>query len=173
MPNRGVFAVNPTRTLASFTDGLSNSLLAAEVKANQKLYKSCALPGSLSPTSVPSVADSRAFILTNYTNGCKSDTGHVKWSIGSACYDGFTTALPPNTAVLVGTPTVDIDYDTTDENNGGPTFAAITSWSAHPGGFNALLGDGSVRFFKSTINGARWRAIGSIAGGEVVSSDQP
>src|SRR5262249_47037838 len=32
--NRSAFAVNTSRTLAAFTDGLSNSLLAAEVRAN-------------------------------------------------------------------------------------------------------------------------------------------
>ena len=170
-PNRGAFGVNVGRTLAAFTDGLSNSLLAAEVKASQKLYKSCTAPSSLSPTNIPSVADSPAFIAANYTNGCKADLGHVKWSIGSACYDGFTTALPPNTKVMVGTPAVDIDYDTVDENNGGPTYAAITSRSYHPGGVNALFGDGSVRFTKSTVAGNTWRAIGTIAGGEVVSAD--
>ena len=49
--------------------------------------------------------------------------------------------------------------------------AAITSRSYHPGGINALFGDGSVRFFKSTINGDTWRALGTIAGGEVISAD--
>jgi prepilin-type N-terminal cleavage/methylation domain-containing protein len=171
VPNRNAFAVNLSRNLAAFTDGLSNTVLAAEVKANQPLYKSCTAPGSLSPTSYPSVATSAAFVVANYTGGCKADTGHVKWSIGSACYDGFTTALPPNSKVLVGTPTVDIDYDTIDENNGGPTYAAITSRSYHPGGVNALCGDGSVHYFKTTINGDIWRALGSIGGGEIISSD--
>jgi len=36
---------------------------------------------------------------------------------------------------------------------------------------NVLFGDGSVRFIKSTINGATWRALGTVAGTEVVSSD--
>jgi prepilin-type processing-associated H-X9-DG protein len=73
--------------------------------------------------------------------------------------------------VIVGTPGVDIDYDTIDENNGGPTYAAVTSRSYHPGGVNSLYGDGSVRYIKSTINGDVWRALSSIAGGEVISSD--
>ena len=34
-----------------------------------------------------------------------------------------------------------------------------------------LLGDGSVRFIKSSIDGMVWRALGTIAGGEVVSGD--
>ena len=126
--NRSAFAVNTSRSLAAFTDGLSNTLLSAEVKANQPLYKSCATSQpTLSPTNYPDRGHLAAFVAANYTDGsCKADTGHVKWSIGSACYDGFTTALaaqhrgPGRT-----TPPVDIDYDTTDENNGGPTYAAI------------------------------------------------
>ena len=33
------------------------------------------------------------------------------------------------------------------------------------------LGDGSIRFVKSTINGESWRALGSMRGGEVISAD--
>ena len=170
-PNRAPFFVNTSRTFAAFTDGLSNTIFSAEVKANQPLYKSCATPAGISPASYPSVANSVAFIQANYTNGCKADIGHVKWSIGSACYDGFTTALPPNSKVLVGTPQVDIDYDTNDENNGGPTYAAITARSYHPGGVNSLFGDGSVHYVKSSVSGDTWRALGTIAGGEVISAD--
>ena len=43
--------------------------------------------------------------------------------------------------------------------------------SNHPGGVNTLFADGSVRFVKSGINQLTWMSIGSIDGGEVVSSD--
>ena len=43
--------------------------------------------------------------------------------------------------------------------------------SRHPGGVNLLLGDGSVRFIKDTINVPTWRALGTISGGEVISAD--
>ena len=43
--------------------------------------------------------------------------------------------------------------------------------SRHPGGVNALMGDGSVKFAKDSINYITWRALGSSQGGEVVSSD--
>jgi prepilin-type N-terminal cleavage/methylation domain-containing protein/prepilin-type processing-associated H-X9-DG protein len=43
--------------------------------------------------------------------------------------------------------------------------------SAHPGGANFAMGDGSVRFFKNSINLATYCALGSRAGGEVTSSD--
>jgi len=43
--------------------------------------------------------------------------------------------------------------------------------SLHPGGVNVLLLDGSVRFIKSTIGLPTWNALGTRAGGEVISAD--
>jgi prepilin-type processing-associated H-X9-DG protein len=45
-------------------------------------------------------------------------------------------------------------------------------WSLHPGGCNFLLGDGSVRFIKETVNPMVFSALASRAGGEVVGADQ-
>ena len=36
---------------------------------------------------------------------------------------------------------------------------------------NVLLGDGSVRFIKSSVDGPTWRALGTVSGGEVISAD--
>ena len=58
-----------------------------------------------------------------------------------------------------------------NEELGGPTFAAINSRSYHPGGVDALMGDGSVKFIKSSIDGMVWRGLGTVAGGEVISAD--
>jgi prepilin-type processing-associated H-X9-DG protein len=44
--------------------------------------------------------------------------------------------------------------------------------SRHPSGVNSLFGDGSVRFMKNSINALTWVQLGSINGGEVISSDQ-
>ena len=84
---------------------------------------------------------------------------------------GFTTAWPPNKAIIGRSfyPGMDLDLNGKNEENGGPTFSAINARSYHPGGVNTLLGDGSVRFVKSTIDGMVWRALGTVAGGEVVS----
>jgi prepilin-type processing-associated H-X9-DG protein len=67
---------------------------------------------------------------------------------------------------------IELDMVGTPEKNGGPTFAAVTSRSWHPGGVNALLGDGSVRFLKETIDGNTFRALGSVNGSEIISADQ-
>ncbi|WP_406694913.1 DUF1559 domain-containing protein [Singulisphaera sp. Ch08] len=49
------------------------------------------------------------------------------------------------------------------------TFAGARS--RHPGGVNILLGDGSVRFVKQTINQVTWIALHSMNAGELLSAD--
>jgi len=44
--------------------------------------------------------------------------------------------------------------------------------SAHPGGFNASMADGAVRFFKKSINLNVFRALITRNGGEVIAADQ-
>ncbi len=44
-------------------------------------------------------------------------------------------------------------------------------YSLHPGGSNVLMGDGSVRFIKQSINLRAWQALSSRSGGEVISAD--
>ena len=56
---------------------------------------------------------------------------------------------------------------------GGSAFvqAHVAARSYHPGGVNVGFADGSVHFIKNTININSWRAIGTKAGGEVLSAD--
>ena len=51
------------------------------------------------------------------------------------------------------------------------SYASKGFKSAHPGGANFCLADGSVRFLKASISLATYCALGSRAGTEVVSSD--
>ena len=63
--------------------------------------------------------------------------GHTDRTYANSIYDGFTTALPPNTKVLFA-PGIDLDVNKEDENHGGPTYAAVTARSYHPVGVNSL-----------------------------------
>ncbi len=63
-------------------------------------------------------------------------------------------------------------WPTTANSAGDQAGQNEEPFSYHSGGVNALFGDGSVRFIKSSINLAAFRSILTLAGGEVVSSDQ-
>jgi prepilin-type N-terminal cleavage/methylation domain-containing protein/prepilin-type processing-associated H-X9-DG protein len=174
--NRCAFGPNRSRRLSDFVDGTSNTLFASEGKAKQPLYRDC---GGLSrvndPSNVPGPERSPLEVAPEYAGGgCEFKTGHSEWSDGQAHHTGFTTAWTPNKrsvgSSLTGQP-LDLDITGQREKTGGPTFAAITARSHHPGGVNALLADGSVRFIRDGIAGPTWRALGTVADGEVVGSD--
>jgi prepilin-type processing-associated H-X9-DG protein len=96
--------------------------------------------------------------------------GHTAWVDGKTQETDFNTAWPSN-KVTPYTNQVDIDLLSRLVTQGGPIFGAITSRSDHPGEVNALFADGGVKFIKSTINGNTWLALGTVSGGELVSSD--
>ncbi len=171
--NRGAFGPNRSRKLGDFTDGLSNTLLVSEVKTYQSFLTNCTLSTVLEPGQIPSPTVDPYSAVPEYLSGACSlkTTGHGEWTDGAATETGFTTAWPPNKVIKAGTPAVEVDLISKGEKSGGPTYAAIISRSFHPGGVNSLLGDGSVRFIKSTIDGITWRSLGSVAGGEVISAD--
>jgi prepilin-type N-terminal cleavage/methylation domain-containing protein/prepilin-type processing-associated H-X9-DG protein len=58
---------------------------------------------------------------------------------------------------------------------GGNTFnftrAHMACRSYHSGGANVGFADGSVKFIKNTVNIIAWNALGTRAGGEVISAD--
>jgi prepilin-type N-terminal cleavage/methylation domain-containing protein/prepilin-type processing-associated H-X9-DG protein len=172
-PNRSAFGPNQSRKWADFTDGLSQTILLGEVKSYQPYLRDCGGLSQISdPTNIPSPNANPAQMVPEYNgSGCtlKPD-GHAEWVDGGVHHTGLTTAWTPNKATP-GRGNPDLDINGQREKVGGPTFAAITARSYHPGGVNVLLGDGSVRFIKSTIAGNTWRALGTVAGGEVVSAD--
>jgi prepilin-type processing-associated H-X9-DG protein len=49
--------------------------------------------------------------------------------------------------------------------------SVVAASSRHPGGVNTAFADGSVKFIKSSISNPTWVALGTRAGGEVVSAD--
>lgn len=48
---------------------------------------------------------------------------------------------------------------------------AMTSSSRHLGVVNLLLGDGSARPVKDSVDAAVWKSLATIAGGEVIPDD--
>jgi prepilin-type N-terminal cleavage/methylation domain-containing protein len=170
---RGVFAPDVSRKLSEFADGLSQTLMATDVKVYQP-YRRCnaQLANIHDPFNVPGPFNDPLTIAPEYASAsCGLGQSHTFWADGNPHETGMTTAWTPNKVIIDPTTGADVDLETRLVVQGGPTFAALTARSYHPGGVDVLLGDGSVRFVKDTVNGTTWRALGTIRGGEVISSD--
>jgi prepilin-type N-terminal cleavage/methylation domain-containing protein/prepilin-type processing-associated H-X9-DG protein len=195
--NKSMFGPNYSRRISMVTDGLSNTLMASEGLIGHGQMRSCltspnvpsdAITGTWSPTNVPIPGSVSIQALVSLIASCNSSSpknggpiGHTRWCNGGVYYSGFTTAMPPNPSVkaisqATGTTNfgqnVQMDWDSVDENDGGPTYMSLAATSNHPGGINAVFGDGSVRWVKNTVDPTVWRGLGTIAGGEVLSADQ-
>jgi prepilin-type N-terminal cleavage/methylation domain-containing protein/prepilin-type processing-associated H-X9-DG protein len=152
---QGVFGVVSSVTKASrsgsgkgtkmgaITDGTSNTLLLSEVLAWHS--------GSSNP-------DWRGVMLLP--------------GIGASTFTAKTT---PNSSVRDRIPACDTTIPVTHrlkcERNRVDGFTWAAARSAHAGGANAALADGSVRFFSDGIAPAVWSALATKAGGEVVASN--
>jgi prepilin-type N-terminal cleavage/methylation domain-containing protein/prepilin-type processing-associated H-X9-DG protein len=170
---RGAFGPNLSRRIADFADGLSNTMLAAEVKIRGPIYFCFGgLANINDPNTIPPPTADPYTLAPEYGGTCGAvNQAHTAWVDGNAQETGVTTAWTPNRQILGRMGEGDLDLTSTPLFAGGPTFAALNARSYHPGGVNVLLGDGSVRFIKSTIAGMTWRALGTVALGEVISSN--
>jgi len=168
--NRTAFGPDRSLRLASITDGLTQTIFCSEVKTYQPVFV-CDNVGLVinNPNNIPPPTADPDTVAPEYNGGCRLYLlGHTEWSDGNSHATGFTTAWPPN-KFTPGPTGVDMDLDGINEEDGGPTFAAITSRSWHPLGVLSLMGDGSVQFYSSSIDGNTWRALGTVAGGEMTT----
>ena len=166
-----------------FTDGLSNTLLGSEVKTYTPSYHDCGAVPPPGPTGAvrlprhrrpcspasrrPRRRDANSPRLPRACRAAATPTG------ATATRSTMVSPRPcrPTPCPPPGSPAVDSDMSSEDEDDGGPTYAAVTSRSYHPGGVNALFADGSVHSIKNSINFQTWRALGTVAGGEVSLQD--
>jgi prepilin-type N-terminal cleavage/methylation domain-containing protein len=166
----GAFAPNLRTKPADYTDGMSNTLGLAEVKAYQPNMWDSFLPSTLDVAPPNTPAD-----LAPYFGGTVDSNGHTEWVEGDVRETGVTTTFPPNTVVnyAVGGPVQDIDFTSSRDGESitAPTYAAITARSYHTGLVNVVLMDGSVRAVRNGIDPTVWRALGTRAGGETIPGD--
>ena len=78
------------------------------------------------------------------------------WYIGTMSATRYNHVMPPNS------------WNCAQKNSDND--GAHTAGSRHPGVVNVLMTDGSVKAVKSSINRLVWRALGTRAGNEIVSS---
>jgi len=163
----GAFTLQRGQRLSDFTDGASNTIAAADVKAFQPYNRD-----GLNPSSASAPVPQNPSAIANFPGNLKVDSGHTEWVDGRVHQTGFTTLWTPNTRCEFTSAgqTLDIDFNSSREGTGAnPTYASVTSRSYHSGGVNVMFMDGSTRFISNGIDQATWRALGTRVGGEAVS----
>jgi len=145
--NGAPFSLNLCWGFNAFRDGTSGTILIGEVVIGQNR------PGG---ENTAGAYDHRGDIYNDDRNGTMFMTyttpnSSIPDQLAEAqyCGQGFDGNPPCNSDV--------------------PAFNA--SRSRHPGGVHALFGDGHAKFIRNEVEVAVWRALGSPAGGEVVSGD--
>jgi prepilin-type N-terminal cleavage/methylation domain-containing protein/prepilin-type processing-associated H-X9-DG protein len=170
--------------MQSITDGTSNSIAFGEFKVGD---------GSGLKVTVPT----DIVFAGTYPNGVTRNTNTMEMAVGGTatlqwlqttcvlnqnvdstnhsfyeggCWAGGLNSYTLGSMILAPNPKV--FNCITNTVGGGLEFPAVIGLSSyHPGGANVLLCDGSVRFLKdSTAVPTIW-ALGSIAQGEILSSD--
>jgi prepilin-type N-terminal cleavage/methylation domain-containing protein/prepilin-type processing-associated H-X9-DG protein len=164
--------VPTTVGLNTVTDGLSHTAAFSERVKGIGLYNSDQGPDSLKPPGsvfrIPSFGgnppNDPQFALfqcsaVNPGGAMTALSNHYSvgsfWHIGTTYGARYNHVMPPN-AISCSGPNTD-------------NYGAHTASSRHPGVVNVAFADGSVRTVKQTVSVLVWRALGTRAGGEVVS----
>jgi prepilin-type N-terminal cleavage/methylation domain-containing protein/prepilin-type processing-associated H-X9-DG protein len=157
----GTFILGPAQSVASVTDGTSQTAAVAE-----QLLGIAGPYSQTTPTPVPAPLK-RA--MARVTAGPLTDSAcalaGAGWLLnrGAGWWDGnyqnalYNHYLTPNSR----------RPDCIVYHNPGWKAAR----SAHPGGVNLLYCDGHVAFVKDSVAPDVWRALSTRAGGEVIASD--
>jgi prepilin-type processing-associated H-X9-DG protein len=132
----------------SVADGLSNTVFVSEVLQGSD--------GDVRGVMWSSVPGGGSF-MTRYTPNKFQD--YLNLRTGGDFLNQVMFCVPEPTQQLPCTGTA------------GDNEAFASARSRHAGGVNVLLGDGSVRFIKDTINHPIWIGLNTTNSGEVISSD--
>ena len=154
----GAFSATGIVRLASFQDGLSNTLCFAEKRVGSVVQYSASRDWLDTHSQLMMSADDWLGICAVQTDrgAGRLDAGRT-WMIAGGVLTSFYTATPPNSPVP--------DCGSYFYNQGYGAFAVR---SYHAGGVNASYADGSARWISSATALRVWRALGTKDGGEVL-----
>ncbi len=178
LPVTGVHFENSAVNLAMVRDGTSQTICASETVKSEPT----------GPATWDGVSRTDGFVLTrgndnvssgpelsSYATDCQGagltlqHSRGSRWLYGAPGHTMYNHLRPPNDRNV-------------DCRGGLPHSNRTNHWwdrlsqdvaarSRHAGGVNALACDGSVKFIKDSVSPTVWRAMATVAGGEVVGAD--
>jgi prepilin-type N-terminal cleavage/methylation domain-containing protein/prepilin-type processing-associated H-X9-DG protein len=150
---------------ASITDGMSNTIFFSEKIRGTGITDKDARSDSLITTSPTSLDDTYLMCrnMNAMTTPRLTKAQGASWVMGEMCCTLYNHVAPPNTATCAGVGFANNSMANMPMN--------VPPSSYHPGGVNALFGDGGVKFIKSTVSLQTWRALGTRNLGETISAD--
>jgi prepilin-type N-terminal cleavage/methylation domain-containing protein len=161
----GAFAVNMKLKPKDFSDGLSKTVCAAEVKT----YQACIRDG-LNPSTLNAPIPNNIEEVLNLGGVVQPNIGHTQWVNGIILHTGISHTFSPNTEIIKNINGMDYDCDFTSSRLGltitAPTYTVFTSRSHHNSGVNSVMMDSSVKFIESSIDQNLWRSMGTRASGD-------
>ena len=153
----GLLKQSKTR-IAEITDGTSNTVAIAEDAGRDASFQSPYLEQDM----IGSSPRGDAYIV-QFNPPRNVPTGQRRyWRWADADGSFGVSTQPNNKARPMKTNGFYLPPDRTIEGNN--CGANDEAFSFHPGGVNVLMGDGSVRFIKDSINIVTWRSLISRAG---------
>ena len=158
--SNGPFYYLSKASFASVTDGLSNTVFFSE-----KLRGTGTPNPKTDMFTMPNQSTAAATYdtctgLNPLTATPLTSKQGASWVMGEMCCTTYNHLGLPNTTTCAG-----IGFS----GNMSNMAMQVPPSSKHTGGVNCLMGDGSVRFVRDSIDLASWRAMGTMNGGEVVN----
>jgi prepilin-type N-terminal cleavage/methylation domain-containing protein len=167
---RGIFYYNSAVSVASVTDGTSNTAYFSEkVRGQGTPNPKTDLLIFANPTAPSTIAVFQACTQLNaLTAPPITSVQGATWVMGEMCCTTYNHVAPPNQTSCAAFPFT-APAGTADTM----VYMAmqVPPNSNHPGGVNVLMGDASGRFIKNSVSVPTWQALGTRNGGEVISSD--
>ncbi len=180
----GLFAQQTSRNIAAITDGTSNTVASSErlvgspsqpdhypgngmdnVTAGSGLWWAYTAQSNM-PAFLISLNTCNAAWAANITIDSAYQSAGEYWAWGTPGMTLFNTLVPPSSTQY--------PWNSCRTGCGGcgtDSSNIVNATSRHPGGANVGMADGSVRFVKSSLSILTWMQLGTISGGEVISSD--
>jgi prepilin-type N-terminal cleavage/methylation domain-containing protein/prepilin-type processing-associated H-X9-DG protein len=161
-------AVTNKVTMASIVDGTSNTGMFAETTMSpfpNAKYPYAGVANTLFAVNAWSGTWSNNVYPTLCGTWSSSQTAWLLPYRGGEWYRNLPITANYSHTITPNSPLADC------QNYAGFNQSHSAARSYHPGGANGAFADGSVHFFKNTINPTTGLALGTRAGGEVVSSD--